>query len=206
MSLAPHSDTSFAVLLLAAGASSRLGRPKQLLDYQGKALLAHSLGVAKASGAQPVITVLGAHADQLKNAIEWGDAEVTINPDWKEGMAASIRHGMELLASRHPEVEGVILMVCDQPKVTEEVLQNLVLAYQTTRKPIIASGYEDTFGPPVFFHRAFFNALMQLKNDTGARNIIRDHPNEVEIVPFPGGNFDIDTEVDYEKLRRSEEL
>jgi len=204
MSAAAHNKKQFAVLLLAAGSSSRLGRPKQLLDYKGNALLSHSLKVALSSGVQTVLVVLGAYAHQLKTDIDFEGAEVLVNTEWKEGMASSIRYAIKILMNKHPGVEGAIVMVCDQPKVTKEVLQNLINAHETSRKPIIASGYADTFGPPAFFHSSYFEALMQLKDDVGARSVIRDHPDAVEIVPFPEGNFDIDTEVDYERLRRTE--
>ena len=102
-----------------------------------------------------------------------------------------------------PAVEGVIIMVCDQPFVTSHLLNELIIAHQKTGKPIVASGYENTFGPPVFFHHSLFNELLQLKGDIGARGIIKQHTNEVEVVPFPDGTYDIDTEADYEKVKRT---
>ena len=206
MAAGSHTHTPFAVLLLAAGSSTRLGRPKQLLDYQGNALLAHSLKVALASQAASVIVVLGAHEKSLKDIINFDGSEVIVNPEWKEGMASSIRCGINTAIEKHPEVEGVIIMVCDQPKISLIELQNLFNAHRNSQKPIIASGYANTFGPPVFFHRSYFKDLLQLKNDVGARAVVRDHPEEVEIIPFPGGAIDIDTEADYERLRRTEHL
>ena len=191
-----QSDTKFAVLLLAAGSSKRLGRPKQVLSYHGTDLLTHSLREATASRVMPVLVVLGAYAAQLKEAIDFEGAEVVVNPEWEEGMGSSIRFGMETLIHQYPEVEGVVIMVCDQPKVSQALLQSLITAHQTSRKPIIACGYADTFGPPVFFHKSYFTFLLQLKNDVGARSVVRDHPDAVEIIPFPEGNLDIDTEED----------
>ena len=204
LSHTPHSDTKVAVLLLAAGSSKRLGRPKQVLDYHGAALLTHSLREAMAARVKTVLVVLGAYAAMLKDAIDFGDAGVVVNSKWEEGMGSSIRYGMETLIHQHPEIGGVIIMVCDQPRVSKVVLQNLIIAHQNTRKPIIACGYADTFGPPVFFHKSYFKFLLELKNDVGARSVVRDHPDAVEIIPFPEGNLDIDTEEDYEKLKGKE--
>ena len=92
-------------------------------------------------------------------------------------------------------------MVCDQPFVTSEVLNELIITQERTGKKIVACGYEDTFGPPVFFHRSLFGELQQLQGDIGARSIIRQHTNLVELIPFPQGSFDIDTEADYEQLQ-----
>lgn len=204
MSDANHKEINFAVIVLAAGASTRLGRPKQLLNYKGSTLLAHSVKVAVSSEAQNIIVVLGAEADQVESVIDMAGAEVLFNPQWKEGMASSIRCGMEYITKHDPKVEGVIIMVCDQPKISSEVLQKLIIAYNTSGKPIIASGYGDSFGPPVLFHRSYFDVLLRLKKDVGAKSVIFDHLEEAEFIPFPEGNFDIDTEADYEKLKRSE--
>ena len=204
LSHTPHSDTNFAVLLLAAGSSKRLGRPKQVLNYHGTALLANSLQEALSTRVKTVLVVLGAYARILKDAIDFGGAEVVENSKWEEGMGSSIRFGMETLIHQHPEIGGVIMMVCDQPKVSQALLQSLVMAHQNSGKPIIACGYADTFGPPVFFHKSYFKFLLELKNDVGARSVVRDHPDAVEIIPFPGGDFDIDTEEDYERLKGTE--
>jgi molybdenum cofactor cytidylyltransferase len=92
-------------------------------------------------------------------------------------------------------------MVCDQPFVTATVLSNLVAAYEKNAKPVVACGYDNTFGPPVFFHHSLFEELLQLKGDIGARAVVRGHADEVEVVPFSDGTFDIDTENDYEQLK-----
>ena len=191
------------LILLAGGASERLGRPKQLLSYQGQSLLQHSVQAATASRAQPVVLVLGAHAADLQDEIHDSRVHVVINTGWQEGMAASIRSGVEAFTKLAPAAEGLILMVCDQPFVTAEVLNELIVTQEKSGKKIVACGYEDTFGPPVLFHRSLFGELLQLKGDIGARNIIRQHTDLVELIPFPRGSFDIDTEADYQQLKTS---
>ena len=193
--------TNIGVILLAAGNSSRLGRPKQLLPLEGETLLQHSLQVASASQAQPIVLVLGAQADIIKNDVDKLNLHIIQNNDWGEGMASSIRAGIKALTRIEPDVEGSILMVCDQPYVTSSLLNKLISVHQRTGKPIIASMYENTFGPPVLFHHSVFDELIQLKGDVGAKSIVQKHPDDVEVIPFPEGTYDVDTEADYERIK-----
>src|SRR5215204_321243 len=197
--------TNIGVILLAAGESSRLGRPKQLLLFNGKTFLQHSVQVANASNAQQIIVVLGAHADSVKKEIGGVDVRIVKNSEWEEGMASSIRCGIKAFAETTSEAEGVVLMVCDQPFVTASLLNELINAHQTTGKPIVACSYENTFGPPAFFHRSLFEELLQLKGDVGARGIVSQHTEDVEVIPFPKGIYDVDTETDYERIRSNTE-
>jgi molybdenum cofactor cytidylyltransferase len=193
--------TNIGIIILAAGASSRLGRPKQLLPYNNKTLLQHTLQTAQASIAQPVVIVLGADAEKVQNEITGNNVYKVMNAEWKEGMASSIRCGLKALAEVSPAAEGVILMVCDQPFVTASILNDLIAAHQKTGKPVVACGYKDTFGPPVFFHNSLFSELLELKGDIGARGVVRQHVDAVEVIPFPDGTFDVDTEADYERIK-----
>lgn len=188
------------IILVAAGFSKRLGKPKQRLLYKGQSLLQHAIQTALSSDAQPVVVVLGARADEVKEEVNESAVYLVVNDQWEEGMASSIRCGIAALNKSNRKTEGAILMVCDQPFVTPSLLNDLLTAHEKTAKPIVACSYADTFGPPVFFHHTFFPALLQLKGDTGARSVIRQYANEVEAIPFPEGAIDIDTEQDYEKL------
>lgn len=194
-------DNNFGVILLAAGQSSRLGQPKQLLSFAGNTLLKHTFQIAKASAAHKVVVVLGANAETIQKEIGAADINLVLNKNWHEGMASSIRYGLEALVEIDPNVNGVILMVCDQPHVTSALLNNIIMAHHKTKKPIIACSYENTYGSPVFFHRSMFYELLQLKGDVGARGLIKQHIDEVEIISFPKGDIDIDTQADYEKLQ-----
>jgi molybdenum cofactor cytidylyltransferase len=178
-----------------------LDRPKQLLTFGGKTLLQYSLGTASASGAEPIVVVLGANAETLRSEIEEDKAHVVVNTEWQEGMASSIRCGIKAVLENSPDNEGIILMVCDQPFVTPDLLDELIAAYRRTGKQIVACGYDDTFGPPVFFHRALFDQLIGLTGDIGARSIVRQHTEMLEVIPFPEGTFDVDTEADYERIK-----
>lgn len=191
---------SYGIILLAAGASSRLGKPKQLLLYQGKTLLQHGIQEAAATGAKPIIAVLGANADFLIKETANQSIEVILNKDWSEGMASSIRCGIKHLQAMEPEVDAAIIMVCDQPYVTTKLLEDLVKKYQETRKPIIASSYENNQGTPALFDKTIFAALLELKGDVGAKRIMKANPDLVALVNFPLGNIDIDTKEDYNSL------
>jgi molybdenum cofactor cytidylyltransferase len=202
MSAEKINRNNFGVILLAAGRSSRLGRPKQLLLYKGQSLLQHSLGVAVSSNTHPVVVVVGAQADTIKREMDSVDATIVMNADWQEGMASSIRCGLKTVVEISPAIEGVILMVCDQPFVTPSLLNNLIAAHQNTDKPIVTCSYANTFGPPTLFHKSLFDELLHLKGDVGARSILQQHTDKAEVVSFPEGTLDIDTEADYYKLSK----
>lgn len=189
------------IVLLAAGASTRLGRPKQLLAYHGQTLLQHSVQTAAASRAQQVMVVLGASSEKLASEMKEANVHVVVNTEWQEGMGSSIRCGINAITGLDSAFEGMIIMVCDQPFVTTDLLNEIIDTHRRTGKQIIACSYEDSFGPPVFFHRSLFKELMQLKGDIGARSILIQHTDTVEVIPFPQGTFDVDTEEDYERLK-----
>lgn len=195
--------SNFGIVLLAAGASSRFGQPKQLLQYKGKSLLQHDILVAEDSIARYVVVVLGAGADVLTKEINQTKTHVVVNEHWEEGMASSIRCGVEALIEIAPGIDGTILMVCDQPYVTSPLLNDLITAQQKSGKKIITCSYANTFGPPALFHRSTFDELLQLEGDIGARKVVEQHADEVGVVLFPKGNVDIDTKEDYEKLIKS---
>lgn len=176
-----------------------MGRPKQLLPFHDKNLLLHSIQVAIETGAKPVVLVLGAYADVLQGGITQ-HVEVMINKEWEEGMASSIRKGIEKLQSVSPLCEQVIFMVCDQPFVTASILQKLVFKKQETGKPIVASSYGNSLGIPALFDKTMFSALSELQGETGAKKLIKEHAGLVASIDFPLGNTDIDTMADYEKL------
>lgn len=190
-------QNTYNIIILAAGASTRLGRPKQLLEYNNSTLVRHAIDEAVKSNIGEVIIVLGAGAESISPAIESSKVTVVNNNEWQEGIASSIRHGIN---SVNADVEGVLLMVCDQPYVDASVLQSIITAHERTGKPIVACQYRDTAGTPVFFHRSFFDRLTDLQGDTGAKMIIMKNPGKVELVPFFRGEIDIDTNKDYNSL------
>jgi molybdenum cofactor cytidylyltransferase len=197
--MSPTSNTG--VVILAAGSSSRLGEPKQLVKHDGKNLLQTTIDAAVNSDAAPVIVVLGANAEQVSGEINKSNVHIAINSDWEEGMASSVRIGLNELLFISPSIEAVILMVCDQPYISTDLVNQLINEQKKTGKPIVTCNYGASTGPPALFDRSLFIELMQLKGDIGARKIIRHHSNEIATISFAKGKIDIDTKEDYNALR-----
>ena len=191
------------IVILAAGASTRLGEPKQLLQYNGKTLLDHSVNEAVNAKADAVVVILGKNADLFKNEIHKEKASVLINKDWEEGMASSVRLGLASLLKIKPYIDSVIFMVCDQPHISASVLNELIATQQKTTKQIVTCNYGGTIGPPALFHKKYFRELAKLNGDIGAKNIIQQNMHDVATVLFPEGKIDIDTKEDYDALKNS---
>ena len=193
-------SSTIGLIILAAGASTRMGTPKQLLAYRGCTLIRHIIEVAIASYCQPIAVVLGAHAERIKHEISHLPVQIVENQQWEEGMSTSIRVGLEALLAMNPNLDAVAIALCDQPFVSSPTLERIVEAYRLTGKPIIASEYSGTLGVPALFNRTLFSELMTLKSTEGAKKLIKKHIHEVFSVPFPEGAIDIDTPKDYEQL------
>ena len=194
---------SCGIIILAGGASSRLGQPKQLLQYHGQTLLDHSVNEAANAKADAVVVVLGKNADLFKDEIDKENVRVVVNKDWAEGMASSVRLGLDTLLNSKPYIDAVIFMVCDQPHISSLVLDELITTQQKTTKQIVTCNYGESIGPPALFHKKYFRELMELKGDIGAKNIIQKNMSDVATVLFPEGKIDIDTKEDYEALKNS---
>jgi molybdenum cofactor cytidylyltransferase len=192
---------SCGLVLLAAGASNRMGQPKQLLMYKGRTLLEYTLHSAIKSVFEQVVIVLGANSDQIMSLIGNTRSLIAYNKDWNEGMASSIRCGLSVLTSKFPSMAAAGFMVCDQPFISSFLLNELVSRWNEKDKAIVACKYENTIGTPALFSSHFFPELMQLKGQEGAKKLIMKHPDDVQTMPFPKGDIDIDTMEDYKKLR-----
>ena len=177
-----------------------MGRPKQLLPYNGKSLLEHTVDTANDAEANPVIVVLGANAALLEKEIDEKKVHIVENKEWEEGMASSIRCGLNTLLQIAPSADAVILMVCDQPFVSASLLNELISTQKNTGKLIVASQYGNTFGPPALFYKTIFPELLKLKGDAGARKIVTQYSDDTATVLFTEGKIDIDTEADYNAL------
>lgn len=192
------------MIILAAGASTRMGSPKQLLTYKGRSLLLNMVSVAAGTGFHPVIVVTGANADSLEKEIEGRGVHIINNSGWKEGIASSIRTGILALEKNFPFADGVILMVCDQPYISSALLKELYTTQQQTGKPIVAATYSGINGTPVLFHKTLFPELLALKGDKGAGKILQQQKDLVATVSFPQGGIDIDTPENFETLKKNE--
>ncbi len=187
------------IVILAAGESARMGKPKQLLAYRGETLLDHTINVALELDA-PVVVVLGAHAAQIHAQLDESRVLFAENPDWRDGMGGSLRTGLRALLDAHPQTDAAIFLLCDQPLLTAETLTNLIAAHQRTGPAIVASEYDHALGVPALFARELFPELLALTGAGGAQQIIRAHRDQAVGVPFPDGAVDIDTPADYRSL------
>ncbi len=199
--------SQIAAVILAAGESTRLGQPKQLLQFHGKTLLRRAVDAASQANCQPILVVVASNQAEsfaaINSELNKTDAKVVANPNWKRGIGTSIRAGVEHLIEVAPEVEGTVLLACDQPFVDSSVISRLIALRRATGKPIVASSYGGSLGVPVLFDRAYLPELVGLDERAGAKPIILSNRGRVAEVPFPDGNIDIDTAEDWRRLCRS---
>ena len=194
---------NIATILLAAGSSSRMGKPKQLLEINGEPLLCRCAKVALDAMPEHVIIVLGANEKPHREVISKLPVKIVSNHFWKTGMGSSIKTGLNYILQSDIQPDGIVIMVCDQPALTSQHLRKLIQKFEETKKPIIASSYAGSGGVPVLFGRSFFSNLLLLGDDQGAKKIVAQFPEQVALVEFSEGATDLDTEEDYEKYLRS---
>lgn len=193
------------IILLAAGASTRLGQPKQLLRYQGQTLLRRAAETAvAAAGGAPVVVVAGALHEELLPELAGLPVRVVRCAEWAAGMGASLKTGLRALEQAGPTPEAVVVMLCDQPLLTPAVLRQLSETHRTTGQPIVAAEYGGVRGVPVLFGAGVLPLLRGLPDAAGAAQLLRRHPGRVATVPFPEGAFDVDTPEQYAALLRRE--
>ncbi len=194
------SDES-AVVILAAGGSRRLGRPKQLVEIEGQSLVRRAAEAALAANSGPVYVVVGAEVIRIRKALDGLPVELVVNDAWKEGIASSIRAAIDAIERRDRPVETIMLMLCDQPGVSADVVRRLLDAYRATRAPVVAARYPEGPGVPALFHAELFPALKTLGGDVGARQLIRHLDRDVVTIPF-AMTGDIDTLEDLVRFTR----
>ena len=187
-------------VILAAGGSSRFGKPKQLVRFEGRTLVEHAIEAAVGGGCQPVVLVIGSDGSAVRTVISDATISLVENARWSEGIGTSIDAGMRRLLELAPDSEAVVLLVCDQPFVTDQIVTRLVQQWRETGKTIVASRYSDTLGVPALFAASCVEELLRLPPDSGAKPIILLHPERVATVPFPEGATDIDTLQDYDRI------
>jgi molybdenum cofactor cytidylyltransferase len=188
------------LIILAAGASTRLGRPKQNVVFKGKTLLRHAVDAGIESTCEPVIVVLGASSNLIGPPLTGLPVHLVENENWPDGMASSIHTGMHVLKRLSPEADNVIIMLCDQPFADAALLDQLVEQKANIDKNIVACAYNGTVGPPALFDSIYFDALLLLKGHEGAKKLLLKHADDVLAIPFPLGAIDVDTVADMKRL------
>jgi len=186
------------IIILAAGSSSRMGEPKQLMMYKNKTFLQHIIGEAKNANLEPLICVTGYHSELITKSISRLEVTAVYNELWREGMGSGISAGIKQLL--FSDVDSVILAVSDQPHVSADLFGTMQALKDQTGKGIVASSYAGTLGTPVLFGKNYFEHLKLLSGNQGAKNIVKHNMPDVCPVEFEKGRIDIDTKEDYEHL------
>ncbi|WP_231489740.1 NTP transferase domain-containing protein [Pedobacter sp. Leaf170] len=191
---------STAIIILAAGNSSRLGRPKQLLQYKKQTLLASVTASALNTPFHPVIVVLGAYSDAIKASHNDPQVIYLINEDWEKGISSSISLGVKKVLTDFKNIKNVIITVADQAHINPEVFKALHTKHLSDKKNIVSSAYSKTTGTPTLFNKKYFTKLVGVQGSHGAKELIQQHIDDSASVAFELGSIDIDTELDYQNL------
>jgi molybdenum cofactor cytidylyltransferase len=184
-----RNSAALHAIVLAAGASRRFGSPKQLARVHGQSLLQRTIAHATDSLGAGVTVVLGAHAAAIAETLPSGSAGTLINRNWQEGIASSIRAGVQRLPGA---CDGVMLVLADQPLVGSQTLQRLIAAWRRQPRQIVASRYASTTGLPAIFPKWTFSDLAALRGDQSAHVVIRRYPDHVVRLSHPEAAVDID--------------
>ena len=181
------------LIVLAAGASKRMGRPKQLLPWGGRTLLRHACDTSLATSLRPIVVVLGCEAAACERELAGLDVHPVTNPEWSQGMGTSVACGIAALERRDHQVSGALLMLVDQPDLTASFLESILDQWLKGSRAIVATQYGETGGVPALFSRSFFPDLRALNSDRGARQIIAREKSAVTLIQFPEELMDLDT-------------
>jgi len=181
----------FGAVVLAAGASTRMGEPKQLLRLDGRTLLRRTVDTLLASPAWPVVVVLGAHMETIRPEVL-----IVENREWAEGLASSIRTGMSVLEAFSLSLEAALLVHCDQPNLSPDAIASLIGIHHRAGKSIAAAHYAGHPGPPALFARGHFHELMELRGSGGAKPLLARHADLLATVELPELAVDLDTPAD----------
>jgi 4-nitrophenyl phosphatase len=189
-----------AAIILAAGGSVRMGRPKQLLTIGGQPMVRRVTQAVCATGLAQVVAIVGAQAEKVQQALAGLPVEVIVNSLWEEGLATSLRAGLHAL---RPEIQAAMIVLADQPALTPALLQTLVDRYRISRAPIVVPFYSSQRGNPVLFDRSLFPELLAAEGDQGGRVLIQRYDKRLERVQIDDAAvlMDIDTRQDYENLK-----
>ncbi len=195
-------EEKIVVLILAAGASERFGKAKQLLVYNKHSLVINAVRTGLEAKIGPCIVVTGSNNKAVEKELKEfkGSIRLCYNSQWKEGMGASIRNGIKFINKNIPEAYGVVILLCDQPLIGSDYLINMTRSHFSSRKKIIASGYGGSWGVPAFFHHQLFGYLEELTGDHGAKSVINRLKQNVHVLPNQDAEIDIDTFDDYDRI------
>lgn len=188
-----------AAVLLAAGASARMGQPKQLLQFEGESLVRRAALAALASRCDALFVVVGDAGSEVREELAGLELEIAEARDWREGLSGSIRAGIEAVsASDRGPFDALLLLLADQPRVTTPHIDRIARAFTNLGRSAVASQYAGTIGVPALFGSEHYEALRQLEGDRGAKALLVDLGQQILQIPLPEAAFDVDTTADLE--------
>jgi molybdenum cofactor cytidylyltransferase len=188
------------IIILAAGPSSRLGKPKQLLVYKGKTLLENIVSEARKANLDPAVVVTGSGSEAISSILDNKQIEIVYNKRWPSGMASGIVAGLSKILTLNPKTGAVIIAVCDQPYVSAELFGQLMKIKAEQNKGIVGCAYAGIIGTPVLFGKIYFEKLLLLQGEEGAKKILKTQGSDLASVNFDKGSIDIDKHEDYDQL------
>lgn len=191
---------SLGAVLLAAGASTRMGSVKQLLPWKNSTLLEHSIEELKRSEIDSLVVVLGANEKQIRKRVNFEGVDVVVNPDWKKGMATSIASGVSFLLKKMPEIQFVLVALADQPLLLTKYYNKLIYKSLDKKNKIVSSAYSGQLGVPAIFEKDYFGNLLNLEGREGARALLRGGSFKVMTVNAGKLAVDLDTKESYNRI------
>ena len=198
------SESNIVILIPAAGASRRIGSPKQLLKWGDSTLITHAVETAEELSQKEIVVVLGAYYDRIKPEIDNRSIRILKNVDWDNGLGSSIAVGMEYLHKSGDTCDAVLILLPDQPLIVPFYLKAMIEKFKVGEKQIIATSYGNgKYGVPALFDKKYFKKLMTLSDDRGARELIKQSIKYVSSVDIDPLISDIDTEEDYDKIYKA---
>lgn len=198
-------NIKIGVIILAAGSSSRLGYPKQLVKFKGKFLLQHSIDLAEAIGFNTKILVLGSKAEKIRKEIDPKKFKVVINEHWEEGMGTSISKGISEAVEKEKQLEHILIMLSDQPLISKDKIEELIKVQLNSHKQATFSEYTGDIGVPAIFSHELFSELIKLNGVQGAKKLLYNKDIRFQTIRIENGKFDVDTKTDVEILNNMEE-
>lgn len=189
-------NKKIGAILLAAGGSSRLGRPKQLLTFGGKTLVRRAAEALVNSVCDPIVVVLGCETKGSLAELDGIDVTVCINDEWRSGISSSIKAGLRTLLSAEQDLDAAVITLCDQPFVTSADIDRIAERFAKAGKTIVAARHGEVVGVPALFGREIFDELFTLEGDQGARKLIRTDPKRSAVIDAEQAAIDIDTPED----------
>lgn len=194
-------NVDWIAIILAAGASSRMGHSKQLIKVEGQTLIAKAVNTARAAGANEIIVVAGLNHELIKNEVKNPSVHLVVNASPEKGMGSSLKCGLNFTLNKFPSCDSAMILVCDQPLLSSTHLQRMVDERIKTNTLIVSSFYQGKNGVPALFHKSIFDQLLKIDDHHGAKKIIEQNPTLVKSIDFPEGAVDLDTPDDWNNFK-----